>query len=215
MSEPSKPIIKPVTLNIPQVKESEDGKPSLSPPTITSASVPTPQPAPPPLSQRQRARMSPVAQALYDDTIEAKSLGAIHDHKVVTKNPNLAFRWVNRASGQAAPNLRMEQMEVAGFVYATPADCTVVGLSPRENRFIDGDLILMKMDRRQYLGALKANALSAMSRTDRMGIAKRGRTELRKVVNEVGAGRMPDLTRKVATFVPDIEATEGLAGSDE
>lgn len=97
-------------------------------------------------------------------------------NKLVSKNPSLSFRWVFRGSvniPNGAGAHRLDEMESLGFEYATPADCDVVGLKPRDGRFIMGDLILMKMARSDYEGALKYNeSLSTAHLTPKATIAR-------------------------------------------
>src|SRR5260370_23606861 len=109
-------------------------------PTITSKNLPTPPPVP---------KAAPAAAPIPDSQIVAKRLSPPAIDRVVSKNPELSFRWVNRVSGEG---LRFSQMESLGFRVATLSDCSVTGMTPKDGKFLTGDLILMCMPRVDYVG---------------------------------------------------------------
>ncbi len=99
---------------------------------------------------------------LTDNAILARPLQTADITRVKSKNPNLAFQWCNRKfqDGQ-----RISEFEYEGFRKATPADCEIPGLSSVDGGFIYGDLILMKIDKASYRGALRHNALKSLQAT--------------------------------------------------
>lgn len=91
-----------------------------------------------------------------DEAIIAKPLVTPDFVDIRPKNPNVSFRWVEF---KAQDGMRLSQAQAQGWQTATQLDIADGSLSPfrRDNgsKFINGDLILMKMDRGRYLGAKK------------------------------------------------------------
>jgi hypothetical protein len=170
-------------------------------PTITSANVPRPQPPPPPVTPR----------AEDDDTgIVAKPLTTPAFTEVHSKNPNLRFRYGNRTAGDP-PGMQIEYWLGAGFRVATPADCTVEGLEPRDNKFIKGDLLLLCTSREDYLGALKLNREKAFKRMNKDVVRASGRGEIAQQIR--GVSNLPaDLGNKLSVFTPSDAQVAGLVG---
>lgn len=171
-------------------------------PTITSKNVPTPQPPP--------SSTAPAAVAVKtDEIIVAKPLQQPDFVNLRPRNPEIMFRWVNRAAGDGQ---RLDQMVASGFALAVATD--VIGLPPsllRDGRIINGDLILMKIDRKTYLGALKYNEQRALAQrgTSKTNLEV-GKKNLRETV-----GAMPtELQKKINVFVPSQTETEALAGKE-
>src|SRR4051812_10844830 len=90
--------------------------------------------------------------------IQARPLNQPDFVNIKPKNPMISFRWVNRSVGPKESTQRLDQMTFAGFILATPADCQNVQQSMIQGgHIVYGDLILMKIDRKIYEGALKYN----------------------------------------------------------
>ena len=115
------------------------------------------------------------------------------------KNPLIAFRWVNRSAGGGQ---RLDQMTYSGFILALPVDCiSVLPSQVKNGRIEDGDLVLMKIDRKIYEGALKHNWRRAVNRLHPKAQVQNGQNVLRDAVRAVGVP--PDIGRKLSTFQPN------------
>src|SRR5215467_6092267 len=75
------------------------------------------------------------------------------------KNAEIRFRWVNRCVGVKESTQRLDEMTYAGFQYALPSDVqgAVLPNLIRNGHIVRGDLVLMKISRAAYDGALKYN----------------------------------------------------------
>lgn len=156
---------------------------------------------------------------LSDATIVAKPLEIPGFNKVTMKNSNISIRWVN---WKARDGLQVERMKLAGFEMAQPEDVDIAGLKFRDGELRNGDLVLMKISRPEYLGALKWNARVAQQRVSRENLLAAGVGEIRKAIqNPTGEGRIetidgqprivaehvdigqtPQLSQKIQAFVP-------------
>jgi len=132
------------------------------------------------------------------------------------KNPQVAVRWVNRAVGVAQSTQRLDEMIFAGFIPARPDECEIVsehGAKPvpasliKDGKIIRGDLILLKIDRASYDGALKYNWDRAISRLHPSRQLATGRQQLQKAVAEKGVPRsvLPSINSKLQAFRPGTE----------
>ena len=151
--------------------------------------------------------------------IEARPLQLPDFINVVPKNPNIALRWVNRAVGVVGSTQRLDEMVYAGFVPAMPNEVEMlrdgkrIAVMPnliRDGKIIKGDLILMKIDRAAYEGALKYNWERAVQRLHPGKQLATGRSELNKAIAERGVPRsvLPTLKSKLQAFKPgDSERT--------
>src|SRR5229473_2140948 len=152
-------------------------------PTITSKSLPpTMQPgamktSPPPLPAKPPSSVE--VEVPYEQ-IEAKPLRAPNFINLYPNNPNMSLFWGNRAVGEKESGLRYDQLTAMGFVPAQPID--VFSKNPetgqklpcppsicRDGRIMYGDLILLKIPRADYVGALKWNEQNARSEERRVG----------------------------------------------
>src|SRR6266446_5082935 len=126
MSEPQPGI---TSKNLPPTPVQTQARPAMP------DSVPqTPAVAPPPAPRSAAPPVDFVNVTDMPDQIVAKPLVNPTGFAVKSKNPNLSFRWVNRAAG-VPQGLRAEQMEAVGFAVAVPGvDCDVLGLKPRNNQ---------------------------------------------------------------------------------
>ncbi len=185
-------------------------------PAITSKNVPTP--GVPPLPPAQAAVVAQQAAAkLPDETIEARPLVLPDYTDLRPRNPLLQFRWVNRVAGEGQ---RMYQMEAMGFIKVTSKDVVGPDGKPvpdyliKNGQIVYGDLVLMKISRKAYLGALKYNEQRAVARISEAAFLKRAR----KIVSEelkkggAGAGAQAEIAQKITTFVPGQAETEALVG---
>lgn len=132
-------------------------------------------------------------------------------------NPQVALRWCNRVAGEGQ---RLDQVTFAGFVPVKPDEVRLVDpygkpktipTSMIKNGQVHmGDLILMKIDKASYDGALKYNWQRAIDRM-RPGTAQRqGRQDLNNTLKEAGVRPTPDLLKKLSTFQPsDAEIAAG------
>jgi len=156
----------------------------MSEPTITSKNLPPTQRPNVPLTPAAGG-MPPLPPASVEveipwEQIEAKPLRAPSITNLFPVNPNISLRFVNRSVGEKESSLRYDQCLAMGFIPAEPKDVYMVNpetgkkipILPslcRDGRIINGDTILMKISRRDYIGALKWNAESAQRRVRRFG----------------------------------------------
>ncbi len=129
------------------------------------------------------------------------------------KNPQLALRWCNRVAGEGQ---RLDQVTYAGFIPVKPEDVTYPNGKPlptsmiKNGQIILGDLILMKIDRASYDGALKYNWERAVSRMHPRANQTQGRSDLNNALKESGVRQTPELLKKLSTFQPtDAEIVAG------
>ena len=180
--------------------ESEPTKPS--PPTITSKNLPTP-----PVQARPVAPVTqPALQATVDsdEPIVAKPLIDPDFTNLKKKNTMISLRWVNRVAGDG---MRYEHMKAIGFANATANDVEVPPNMLRDGAIIIGDLILMKIARRDYEGALLHNVEKAVARTRPRAYLSTGKQEMTNALNEVRG--TAENKRKIQPFVPGrVESLE-------
>jgi hypothetical protein len=188
-------------------------------PTITSKNLP-------PNQQPGAMKTSPPSglpaapprevQIPYDQ-IEAKPLRQPNFIALKPKNPNMSLYWGNRAVGEKESGLRYDQLIAMGFVPAQPLDVlTNLGQECpkslcRDGRIMYGDLILLKIPRADYVGALKWNEQNARIRVRKPGVALDGVGASRDiggrevVATDGRANPNPaGFPKKVSTFVPQL-----------
>lgn len=182
-----------------------------SQPTITSKNLPQPGQAAP----TTPTPAAPAKQVLYKDII-AKPLRTPNFINLKPRNPNISIRWVNCSVGEKESKLRFNQAQAQGFECVEPKDVMdeLGGPCPsaliRDNRVIYGDLILMKMARVDYIGALKYNEERAIARVKKPGIAMSGsKTEHQDSEGRElpGAAGFPS-NEKVRVYVPPLTEIE-------
>lgn len=177
-------------------------------PTVTDADVP-----------RYRDGR-PIPEELRDDSLVAMPLVMPDFIDPQLANPNLSKRWINFKAGEG---LRYNQCLAQGWRNATQADLKPNQLSPYKKeggtKFINGDLILMVIDKRRYLGALKHRHQVAAALADaallRAASGKRAANELARA----GAYRQSNLNQrtgqpKVQVFAPDSVDLAGTPFED-
>ena len=179
-------------------------------PAVTSKNVPTP--GVPPLPPQQAAEVAKqAAAALPDEAIEARPLVLPDYTDLRPRNPLLKFRWVNRVAGEGQ---RLYQMEAMGFIKVTSKDVVGPDGKPvpeylvKNGQIVYGDLVLMKISRKQYLGALKYNEQRAVDRISKAAFLKRAKKMVSEELGRVGSPATP----KITTFVPGTAETEALVG---
>jgi len=139
------------------------------------------------------------------DSIIARPLMEPDFVNMKSKNPNISLRWVNCKSGDG---LRYNHMQAVGFVNATSSDVAAPASMLKEGKIVFGDLILMKIDRAKYQGALKYNEQQALARMRKTTQVQHAR----KTVSEVPTS--PELIRKIQMFEPSLEETQKLIGEE-
>jgi hypothetical protein len=153
-------------------------------PTITSKNLPPTQ-HPSGLPPRPPAS---VEVALPYSQIEAKPLRAPSFVNLRHKNPNMSIYLGNRAVGEKESGLRYDQLIAMGFIPAKPEEVETIPMDGkpalpcppsivRDGRIMYGDLILLKIPREDYVGALKWNEQNARLRVKRPGVSIEGDTQ--------------------------------------
>jgi hypothetical protein len=138
--------------------------------------------------------------------IEARPLSLPDFVNIKPRNPSHSFRWVNRAVGVAASTQRLDEMIYAGFVPVKPEEALMPGNKPimsnliKNGQIIRGDLILMKIDRVAYEGALKYNFERSIARMHPDRQLQTGKKQLATAVAGTGAPRT--IAAKLQAFRP-------------
>jgi|SRR5690348_16190529 len=150
------------------------------------------------------AQPSVPTAVIDDDQIVAKPLIDPDFTNFKPKNPNLIFRFGNRVAQGGG---RYDQLVAMGFVPATYADVDettrkIPDHMKRDSKIIYGDLILMKMSRVDYIGALKNNERNALARLGKGDQLAQGKKQMKDALNEV-SGSSTDKA-KVKLFRPEI-----------
>jgi hypothetical protein len=135
------------------------------------------------------------------------------------KSPDVVFRAIAHrvATNSGLSTMRYEQARGQGYVNVTVAD--VAGTVPpsciRENgqQIVNGDLILMKIGRKDYRGALKWKDLQAIRSTQRATTIETGENELRRAAMETNMP--PRLARKLSPFTPSPKELEKDFGGED
>ena len=193
-------------------------------PAITSANLPRPAvPSSPKatvgagLPQAVRGvAAATVASAL--DSIVAAPLNSPDFVHLIPANPDVTFRWVLHTlykQDGSQNNIRFEKAKVEGYAIATQAD---IKNPPMEyardggTKFINGDLILMKIDRRKYEGAL----LYKDQKAAKQMLAATGKSALREL-NREAQGSSLATRGKIAAFDPtqDSELAKFIGAAED
>lgn len=146
-------------------------------PVITSANLPKPviPPAAAAANPDIVATVNKTVSEAMEEIVAAPLIEPDFVQNVKPVNPNLSLRWVLYRIEMVTDNgrishLRFEKALAQGYQVATDKD--LVGGGPaaykRDNgtKFVNGDLILMKIDRRRYKGAIlyrEQQAVKAMA----------------------------------------------------
>jgi len=135
--------------------------------------------------------------------VEARPLQLPDFVNVKPKNPGVSFRWVNRSVGVKESTQRLDEMVFAGFVPVRPDEALMPDGRPimsnliKDGKIIRGDLILMKIDRKAYEGALKYNWERSVARLHPDRQLQTGRKQLASAVAQQGVPR--DVGRTLAS----------------
>jgi hypothetical protein len=153
-------------------------------------------------------------QELYDSLV-AEPLVLPNFINLQPSSPDIKFRYVNFSVGEKESGIRYSQMRAAGYVNATLKDIKDFEKFPPEYQQSDGsirigDVILMKVDRSKYIGALKwkddqARRLGRLRGTTgnvRDASGKAGMQSFSQSLQSE-SGAPPTLLNKVAAFMPD------------
>jgi len=191
----------------------EQAKESQRPKALTNQSM---QPRGPRNSVERQNRVNARAEGaqLDSDEIVAKPLMMPGVNNIKLKNSNIAIRWVNC---QAKNGLQYQRWLLAGFVNATEADVEIPGIAFKNGAFINGDVLLMKIDRKLYLGACKLVSDVAKARVSRQAILQKGRNLVKETLanptdekgNSIGVAPQ-ELRNKIQAFIPPLSDIPGL-----
>jgi hypothetical protein len=138
-----------------------------------------------------------------DENITAKPLVAFDFTNPEPKNPNICFRWVEF---KARDGFRFHQCLSQGFAVANVHDvknANLLKMYEREagTKFINGDLILMKIDRARYIGAKRHRYLRTVAITDPRAV---------KPIAQAAAQAMLPRTSKLQAFTPGIQELQDI-----
>jgi hypothetical protein len=137
-------------------------------------------------------------------------------------NPNVVFRWIEF---KARDGFRFQQCLAQGYAVAKITDIKDgerFRAYNRENgtKFINGDVILMKIDRGRYLGALKDRYMKTQAMTDpavaNAITSASASHEMRSAAGRVNAGKMTAFSPGAADLKDigvDISKIPGLGGT--
>ena len=140
--------------------------------------------------------------------IEARPLQLPDFVNIKSKNPALSFRWVNRSVGVAASTQRLDEMIFAGFVPVRPEEACMPNGQPimanliKDGKIIRGDLILMKIPRVQYEGALKYNWERSIARMHPDRQLQTGKKQLASAISHAGVPVPRSVAGKLQAFRP-------------
>lgn len=146
--------------------------------------------------------------------IEAAPLNMPDMLNVVPVSPEIEFRWGNRV---ASDGLRFQQLVYSGFQPAEPKDvkgCPQMLI--RDGKVIYGDLILMKISKRKYRGALLHNHNVSVRQMQKFTTANReGQKLSRQEILDASIGGPPELRSKLRAFTPSDKETEGMISEQQ
>jgi hypothetical protein len=134
--------------------------------TITSAGVTNMKPPIPTVSEVE----------IPDSQIEARPLTLPGAFNIKLKNPNLSARGVNFVVQRGQ---RLTEAKVLGYRVAQQIDVvTAPGWSWIDGAFRMGDLMLMVMGRREYIGAIKSNEETSLRRASRKKLSQHDQQDI-------------------------------------
>lgn len=166
------------------------------------------------------------------DQIVAKPLRAPNFINLYPKNPNMTLYWGNKAVGEKESGMRFDQLIAMGFVPAraedvysrnpeTGAKMSCPGSLVRDGRIQYGDVILLKIPRVDYIGAVKWNEQSARMRVKKPGVAietgaKRdiGGPEVLKTSDGRSTPIAAGFPRKVDVFTPNLAEVDAATADN-
>lgn len=178
-------------------------------PAITSASAPRPVQIPLPQEVKSMAQATVEASL---DTIIAAPLNAPDFTNLNPVNPGVSFRWVMHTlfkQDGSQNSIRYEEAKSQGFEIARKEDIKNPPMAYAVDggiKFINGDLILMKIPRRTYEGALLWKDQQAAKQM----LAASGRNAAGEVQKQVGRSA----GGKIQTYVPTQTELEAFVNAD-
>lgn len=136
------------------------------------------------------------------DLIEARPLGygSLLDVKPI--RTEYAYRWINRFNRQ-----RFLEAKALGFQLATKEDVEIVEEMIQDGAIMVGDLILMKMQKIRYFGALKAKDLRSLNLGTKKKLDEKGLSEGQKTIEKLGPAEK--IRRQVSVYNPPIGEIDG------
>lgn len=148
-----------------------------------------------------------------DEVIIAKPLSMPQELDMKPKDKNVSLRWVNRKAGGGA---RYEQALAMGFQNAKVEDIITTTLVKGATIADDGnivrhDVILMKMRRADYEGALKWNDQTATNRVERKTLNRGAKQAGQQELN----GMPAEVLSKVNFYTPAADDAEKIVGPDK
>lgn len=178
----------------------------MSEPAITSKNVP---------SAAKTSVASPTAftkeAPVSYDNIVAKPLRTPNFLNLKHKRPDMSLYWGNRAVGEKESLLRYNQLIAMGFQPCKPEEIVDQHGSPcpselaKDNRVMYGDLILLKIPKKDYLGALKYNEQRALARVKKFGVAMDGAARHQAAESrDIPRSALGDLPSKAQPYIPPL-----------
>jgi hypothetical protein len=183
----------------------------MSEPTITSKNLP--QDSKTTIAKPTAFTKEPIVN--YDNVV-AKPLRTPNFLNLKHRMPNMSLYWGNRAVGEKESLLRYNQLIAMGFQPCKPEEVTDQTGNPcpselaKDNRVMYGDLILLKIPKKDYLGALKYNEERALARVKKFGVAMDGASRHQAADSrDIPRSALGSLPQKTQPFIPN------LAGIDD
>jgi hypothetical protein len=154
--------------------------------------------------------------------VQARPLQMPDFINIKPKNPLISLRFVNRVAGSGQ---RLDQMTFAGFILAKPEDCyinrpdgsrqDIPSSMIKDGQIQVGDLVCMKIDKKIYEGALKYNHMRAVDRLHPRAALRTGQEQIKQVLRESGAGKVPELKSKIQAYQPSAAETAKLEADQD
>lgn len=173
-------------------------------------------PTSPVITSKNLPPQVPHEVVIRDDEIVAKPLRSPNFINLLPRNPNMSLYWGNRSVGEKESGLRYDQLISMGFAPAQPQDVMTSkkeAVPPslcKDGRVMYGDLILLKIPRVDFVGAIKFNEQSARYRVKKPGVAIQGDSKALQNADSrqspQGAG-FPN-SPKISTYVPQLAETD-------
>ena len=176
------------------------------PEVITSKSIPRP-----PSAQVKPRGMAPE----LDEAIIARPLQLPDSDNIHLKDKSFEPRWVNFSVGEKESPLRFHQMKAAGFTVVKPDEVEGGIASSYETidgKIVNGDVVLMKVKKEVYHGALKWNWEKAQRRRGMKAMTDTGKDYIKEDLRATGAPLSQ--LKKISSFVPGQAEINTLVGAD-
>jgi len=146
--------------------------------------------------------------SIFDEAVVARPLGFGDSLKIKVKRHEYAYRWFNR---YGAEGTRYSFAKANGFVNATPDDVEVDNEDfVKDGYIIVGDLILMKMSKSKYLGAIKYNYERAYNLINPKKLSEKQKAKIIEDVAGNNEAKRQSVTKKVGIYVPPINELDSI-----